>query len=118
MSTEIDTDLPPLRAILHCPKCAMRHFDEGEWATRPHRRHQCAYCRFRWIVTPLCTGVHDDAPDTAHVVVGLADKLVGLLRCVNPRNARQQAMVSETTERLHQALLDHDRAELTRELRR
>lgn len=24
-----------------CPKCTKDHYDEGEWATRPHRTHRC-----------------------------------------------------------------------------
>jgi hypothetical protein len=49
----------PFPAFLCCPSCGRRHYDEGEWTTRPHRRHQCAHCRFRWIVEPLCFGAYD-----------------------------------------------------------
>lgn len=31
----------PIDVILHCPTCKKQHIDEGEWATRPHRTHQC-----------------------------------------------------------------------------
>ncbi len=27
--------------VLHCPHCHKQHLDEGIWATRPHRTHQC-----------------------------------------------------------------------------
>jgi len=67
----------PIAAILHCPACDRRHYDEGEWATRPHRRHQCAHCRFRWIVEPLCFGAYScDWPECERVGP-LARELVG-----------------------------------------
>lgn len=36
--------------ILHCPECSTPHVDEGEWATRIHRTHQCQYpgCGKEW----------------------------------------------------------------------
>jgi hypothetical protein len=46
--------------ILHCPKCHTRHIDRGEWRDRPHHRHQCEECRFRWIVQPHCIGVTNE----------------------------------------------------------
>jgi len=36
----------PLR--LNCPVCDIPHFDEGEWATRPHRTHLCGGCGTKW----------------------------------------------------------------------
>lgn len=33
---------------LHCPFCHEQHIDEGEWATRPHKTHLCAYCEHQW----------------------------------------------------------------------
>jgi len=36
----------PLR--LDCPVCGIPHFDEGEWATRPHRTHLCGGCGMKW----------------------------------------------------------------------
>jgi hypothetical protein len=50
----------PIAARLHCPECDARHIDQGEWKTRPHRRHQCERCRFRWIVEPPCYGASDE----------------------------------------------------------
>lgn len=67
-----------IMAILHCPSCARRHYDEGEWRTRPHRRHQCAHCRFRWLVVPLCIGAHDcDWHECFAVAVKLRHELGG-----------------------------------------
>lgn len=34
---------------LDCPTCGGRHIDEGEWAQRLHRTHQCQYCGHEWI---------------------------------------------------------------------
>lgn len=31
----------PVLLALSCPNCGLRHIDEGEWATRPHRTHRC-----------------------------------------------------------------------------
>lgn len=31
----------PIPVVLHCPHCHKQHIDEGVWATRPHRTHQC-----------------------------------------------------------------------------
>lgn len=33
---------------LWCPKCSAPHVDEGEWATRPHKTHQCQSCGHEW----------------------------------------------------------------------
>ena len=33
---------------LFCPSCDLQHLDEGEWATRPHRTHQCQFCSHLW----------------------------------------------------------------------
>ncbi len=40
--------LEPVPVVIHCPKCGKQHIDEGEWATRPHKTHQCQYCKFEW----------------------------------------------------------------------
>jgi len=34
----------PIRMLLECPNCFERHIDEGEWATRPHKIHECQAC--------------------------------------------------------------------------
>jgi len=57
----------PERLILHCPGCGLRHVDEGEWATRPHRTHLCvgegvrAGCGHLWtpVATRATVGVRD-----------------------------------------------------------
>jgi hypothetical protein len=40
--------LPPAPLTLHCPACHTLHVDEGEWATRPHKTHQCQNCQHEW----------------------------------------------------------------------
>lgn len=37
-----------LRCRLDCPKCGTKHVDEGEWATRKHKTHQCQACMHEW----------------------------------------------------------------------
>lgn len=34
--------------LLSCPKCGKQHVDEGEWAMRKHRTHQCQFCNHEW----------------------------------------------------------------------
>ncbi len=38
----------PIPVVLYCPDCRRPHIDEGEWATRPHRRHLCEFCKTIW----------------------------------------------------------------------
>ena len=38
----------PVQLELDCPKCDRQHIDEGEWATRPHKTHQCQSCGHEW----------------------------------------------------------------------
>jgi spore photoproduct lyase len=38
----------PVRVNINCPDCGAQHIDEGEWATRPHRTHQCQLCGRDW----------------------------------------------------------------------
>ena len=43
--------ISPVKSIplaLSCPKCGEAHIDEGEWATKPHRTHQCQACKHEW----------------------------------------------------------------------
>ncbi len=48
----------PIPAILHCPHCRRRHVDEGEWATRVHTTHLCAFCAEEFDIShPQCFGV-------------------------------------------------------------
>jgi hypothetical protein len=50
----------PSRLVLYCP-AGHQHVDEGEWATRPHRTHQCQWtdglisCKLEWRPSPLPT---------------------------------------------------------------
>jgi hypothetical protein len=39
---------PPIAMLLHCPMCSERHFDEGEFATKPHHTHACQVCGHVW----------------------------------------------------------------------
>lgn len=45
----------PVPVVLHCPKCKAQHLDEGEWATREHRKHQCQSCRHEWRASSVAT---------------------------------------------------------------
>lgn len=38
----------PVPMILTCPSCAARHYDEGEFATKPHHTHACQACGMVW----------------------------------------------------------------------
>lgn len=38
----------PAPMHLSCPQCNALHVDEGEWATRPHKTHQCQSCKYEW----------------------------------------------------------------------
>jgi predicted RNA-binding Zn-ribbon protein involved in translation (DUF1610 family) len=38
----------PRALVLGCPECGALHIDEGEWATRPHKTHQCQKCAHEW----------------------------------------------------------------------
>lgn len=38
----------PRRWILYCPKCDVQHIDEGVWATKEHKTHQCQACGHEW----------------------------------------------------------------------
>lgn len=38
----------PIPMIIYCPMCCYQHLDEGEWATRLHRTHQCQHCSHKW----------------------------------------------------------------------
>lgn len=49
-----------VKAVLNCPKCQVRHVDREEWATKPHRTHQCEKCSHVWKPFPFFTvGVED-----------------------------------------------------------
>lgn len=45
----------PIPMTLECPKCERRHVDEGEWATRLHKTHQCQHCGHEWRPLPYPT---------------------------------------------------------------
>lgn len=46
----------PIPMILHCPRCAEQHVDQGEWAhERKHRSHLCAACGCVWRPCPYFT---------------------------------------------------------------
>lgn len=42
------TALQPIPVQLDCPECGVAHVDEGEWATRLHKTHQCQACKHEW----------------------------------------------------------------------
>ena len=45
----------PIAMMLDCPACEALHVDEGEWATRPHKTHQCQGCGHEWRPVPYAT---------------------------------------------------------------
>lgn len=47
LATQLDNP-PPIPITLNCPCCGARHIDEGEFATRPHKRHSCQKCGINW----------------------------------------------------------------------
>jgi hypothetical protein len=56
----------PVPMTLHCPQCAALHVDDGEWATRPHKTHQCQACKHEWRPFEYATvGVDRQAPTGA-----------------------------------------------------
>lgn len=56
----------PIRMLLFCPVCDAQHIDEGEWATLPHRTHECQHCRHQWRPSHTSTvGVKDLGPKPA-----------------------------------------------------
>jgi len=38
----------PVPMIIHCPMCAGRHIDMGEFEIKPHSTHACQHCGFVW----------------------------------------------------------------------
>jgi hypothetical protein len=38
----------PIPMLLWCPACGSRHYDVGEFATRPHHTHACQTCGMVW----------------------------------------------------------------------
>ena len=52
----------PIPAIIHCPYCHTRHYDVGEWETRPHHKHLCLNpdCGKLFRIEPYCWGATDE----------------------------------------------------------
>lgn len=48
---------------IECPNCGAAHIDEGEWATHPHRTHQCQSCGHAW--RPFLYATVGVAPEAA-----------------------------------------------------
>ena len=46
----------PIPIVIYCPN-GHQHIDEGEWATRPHKTHQCQEktCKLEWRPSKLYT---------------------------------------------------------------
>lgn len=62
--------LKPAPAHLYCPACGLLHVDEGEWATRPHRTHECQRksCKKLWRPFEFPTvGVRPPEPPSAQL---------------------------------------------------
>lgn len=69
--------MTPIPMILSCPKCATKHVDTGEWATRPHRTHRCEGCLFEWRPTNVPTVGVRELPDEGND--DLLESLAGVL---------------------------------------
>ena len=41
-------ELKPIALQLTCPECGAAHLDEGMWATRLRKTHQCQACKHEW----------------------------------------------------------------------
>jgi len=50
--------------VLFCPYCHHLHVDEGEWATRPHRTHECQHCKTTWRPFEVATYGIDPGAET------------------------------------------------------
>ena len=51
--TNSPSTLPPIKMILHCPRCHLQHIDEPDertpdWTNPPHRSYLCHGCGFIW----------------------------------------------------------------------
>lgn len=64
----------PLPIAIWCPKCSAPHVDEGEWATRPHKTHQCQSCKHEWRPFPYAT-VGVPRPASASLFVEASEAL-------------------------------------------
>jgi hypothetical protein len=87
--------IPSAPLALSCPKCRAPHVDEGEWATRPHKTHQCQSCSHEWRPYPFPT-------------VGVASVPLSTLAEVAEEYAREQESRGDD--------FDYARAEGVREL--
>lgn len=54
-SSPVSESANPVPVHISCPKCGTSHIDEGEWATRPHKTHQCQNCKHEWRPFPYAT---------------------------------------------------------------
>lgn len=55
--------LTPVPMNLTCPACNEPHVDEGVWASRPHKTHECQRCKHFWQPHPYPTvGIADPLP--------------------------------------------------------
>ena len=44
----VDSPELPIPMLLWCPCCHARHYDEGEFAIKPHHTHACQHCGVVW----------------------------------------------------------------------
>lgn len=64
-------EVEPKRKAMFCPKCGSQHFDEGEWATKPHHKHLCASCGHIFRIEPYTFGIGSKKPTTAACIEDL-----------------------------------------------
>ena|GEM_PF-2343382 len=62
-SDGLETEAGAVEVNIFCPTCSTPHVDEGEWATRRHKTHQCQSCGHEWRPFPFATvGVAHPTP--------------------------------------------------------
>ena len=38
----------PVKMLMWCPECGVRHIDDGKFKTKPHHTHACQNCGHCW----------------------------------------------------------------------
>ena len=84
------TALNPIPMQMNCPECGEPHVDEGPWATRLHKTHQCQACKHEWrpYEYPTVGVAAQAAPagtDIASRIVASGGEILKLVGCVAAR---------------------------------
>lgn len=96
------TALNPVPVHLNCPECGEAHVDEGPWATRLHKTHQCQACGHEWrpYEYPTVGVAPTGEPAVADVASRIAESGGEILKLLGVVEAR--AGESVETEGIHQ----------------